>query len=149
MRTSKAEVFLHFVWATKMREPLIPTALERELYRVIQAQVRKLGCDTVAVNGTENHVHLLVKYGRNVTLGRLMNQVKGVSSAFMNDRLRGEISAFRWQPTYGVLGLGANQLEHIRRYVVHQKEHHAHGTTHPLWEETDMDADGDTDEPDA
>jgi putative transposase len=95
MRTSKAEVFLHFVWTTKMREPLILSVLEQELYRIIQSQVRKLGCDTIALNGTEDHVHLLIKYGRNVTLGRLMNQVKGVSSAFMNDRLRDEISAFR------------------------------------------------------
>ena len=143
MRTSKAEVFLHFVWATKNREPSIPPELEPEMYRVIQDQVKRLGCDTIAINGTDNHVHLLIKYGRNVTLGRLMNQVKGVSSGFVNDRRRGEISAFRWQPTYGVLGLGANQLERVRHYVLNQKAHHAECTTHPAWEETDVDAIGD------
>lgn len=99
-----------------------------------------------------DHVHLLVRFGRQVTLGKFMNQVKGVSSAFLNDKLYpGEPQGlFRWQPGYGVFSVTPSHLERVIAYVQNQKAHHTSGDLHERWENTpdtdDTDA-SDTDAP--
>jgi putative transposase len=134
---SKPEVYLHFVWATKLRRPSIPPELERDLYRVIEGEARRLRCQMLAINGMPDHVHLLTRLGRSVSLGKLMNQVKGVSSSFINQHLYPDGDAqFRWQPGYGVFSLGPNQVERAIVYILNQKRHHSNGKLWPAWEET-------------
>jgi putative transposase len=135
---SKPEVYLHFVWATKLRQPSIPPRLERALYRVIRSEVKRQRCEMKAVGGMPDHVHLLVRFGRTVTLGRFMNQIKGVSSAFLNDKLHPGIvpGLFRWQPGYGVFSVSQNHVERVIAYINNQKQHHASGKVWEPWEQT-------------
>lgn len=129
------QVYLHFVWATKNREALIPPELERSVYRVIEADAQKSGCQVMAINGMADHIHLLVRFGRTTTMGTLMNQVKGVSSSFLNARLYpGEELRFRWQPNYGVYSVSPNHVSAVLAYVLNQKQHHAEQTTYAAWE---------------
>ena len=141
MPDSVANVYLHFVWATKWREGAIPADLERDLHRIIEGEVRRLGCQVIAVGGTENHVHLFVKFGRNVSFSRFMEQVKGVTSRFLNENspaiLDDPDKTFHWQPGYGVFSVGRNQIDPVIAYVRSQREHHATGNTHPDWEPPD------------
>jgi putative transposase len=131
------QVYLHFVWATKHREPVIPAECERDLYRVMEAEARQEGCQVMAINGMPDHVHLFVRFSRTCTMGRLMNQVKGVSSSFLNGRLYGDgDQKFRWQPGYGVYSVSPNHVRTIITYVLKQKEHHANQTTQDGWEDT-------------
>ena len=141
MPDSTAEVYLHFVWATKWREDSIPGDLERDVHRVISVEVRRLGCDVVAIGGMLDHIHLLVKFGRTVTFARFMEQIKGVASAFINDRspaiLGDAEKMFRWQPGYGVFSVGPNQVERVIAYIRDQKQHHTEGRIHVAWEPPD------------
>ena len=54
-------MFVHLVWATWRRTPLISEAIEKWLYGAIRTRCLKLGCPVVAVGGTADHVHLLVE----------------------------------------------------------------------------------------
>jgi putative transposase len=131
MNDTWGEAFFHFVWATKRRDPCISSVLEPEMYGVIISQARLLGCETLAIGGMSDHVHWLTRYGRNITLGRLLNQVKGVSSAFMNDHLETIGHSFRWQSGYGYFTVGPKQIPRVLNYVVNQKEHHANDVLYP------------------
>lgn len=140
MGDSKPEVYLHFVWATKGRQPFLTDDIEQEAYRVMQAEVRRCGCQTVAIGGMPDHVHLLVRYGRKIALGRLMNQVKGVSSNFLNARLfpdaaPHEEQRFQWQPGYGVFSVGKNQVDAVTDYIENQKRRHGRNSVWADWED--------------
>ncbi len=43
MRQSLVAVYLHLIWATWDRLPLLDAAIERDVHRAIQAKARELG----------------------------------------------------------------------------------------------------------
>jgi len=136
MRRSKVQMYFHLVWGTWRRQPLVTPEIEREVYRCIEAEVRKSKCVPVAIGGIPDHVHLAVKTPSNIDISKLMQQVKGVSSTFVRDQLTpGEL--FRLQEGYAVFSVCPNHIKNVIAYIENQKQHHAEGTLWAEWEETD------------
>jgi REP element-mobilizing transposase RayT len=135
MRRNKLRLYLHLVWATWDRLPLITPEIERPLYRCIQKEARDIGCKVLALNGIEDHVHLVVSFPATITIADLLKQVKGVSSRFVNDQLSPE-TQFKWQGSYGAFTVSRWDLTKVTQYVKRQKEHHAARELWPEWEET-------------
>lgn len=133
MGHSRAEVYLHFVWATQGRNPLIAGPLEDALHRVMAAEAQRLGCRVLATGGMPDHVHLLVSLPTNVSIARLVQQVKGVSSHMARDRVDG----FYWQEGYSVFSVTRSHCVRVKRYVLNQKQHHTDGNLWADWEETE------------
>jgi REP element-mobilizing transposase RayT len=135
MRRNKLAVFLHLVWATWDRVPLITPQVERELHRCIHTEVEQQGCTVLALNGIEDHVHLLVTMPSTVSIAELVKQVKGVSSRLANLELfrHGE---FKWQGSYGAFSISHWDVDKIAAYIKDQKKHHAEQSIVESWEET-------------
>ena len=140
MLRSKAEIYMHFVWSTWGREPLVTDAIERRLYRCIAAEAVKKGCKILQLNGMPDHVHLVVKMPTTISVAELAKQVKGVSSTFgRNVLVPGEF--FGWQDRYGAFSVSRWDVEMICNYVRNQKEHHGGGALRTELEETEEFAD--------
>lgn len=135
MRRNKLALYLHLVWATWDRLPLITPEIERRLYRCIESEARDEGCTVLALNGVTNHVHLIVSFPTTITIANLVKQVKGVSSHFVNAVLSPD-TRFKWQGSYGAFTVSRWDVDKIVRYVKRQKEHHAANDLQPEWEET-------------
>ena len=135
MRRNKLALYLHLVWATWDRLPLITPDIERRLHRNIESETQKQGCTVLALNGTEDHVHLLVSFPTTITIADLVKQVKGVSSHFINETLQ-PASQFKWQGSYSAFTVSRWDVDKIKQYVKRQKEHHATGELMPEFEET-------------
>lgn len=120
MRRDKLALFLHLVWATWDRLPLITPDIERRLYRNIESEAQKLGCTVLALNGTENHVHLLVMVPSTLTVADLLKQIKGVSSHFVNEVLKPP-TQFKWQGSYGAFTVSRWDVDKIKEYIKRQK----------------------------
>ena len=136
MRHNKVEVPLHLVWTSFERMPLVTPDIERSVYRCIEDEARKLKCDVLALNGMPDHVHLVVLFPTTIAIAKLMQQVKGVSTAFVRDQL-GPERFFRWNEGYGVFAFSRSHRERVIAYVENQKRHHAENTLWPDWEEPD------------
>jgi putative transposase len=133
MQRSKAEVYLHFVWATKRRLPLITPEVERGVYRSIASESQRLGCVVLGIGGMPDHVHLVLKTTTTLSPARIMQYVKGGSSRYVQERL--PQAAFGWQENYGVFSVTRSHLARVLAYVHGQKEHHASGELWPEWED--------------
>jgi len=140
MQRSKIENYHHLVWATWGRKPFVEERFERAVFGCIRAQVTKLKCETLSLNGMPDHVHLVVKVHSTVAIARLAQAVKGVSSQMANDDL-GFDSAFKWQDCYASFSLTRTHVARAVRYVDRQKIHHARGKLWDEWEETDVEMD--------
>jgi len=123
MRNKRLALYLHLVWATWDRNPLILPQYEKAIYRCIVNQVIKQGCDVVAINGVSDHIHLLIKYSSTATIAKIVKQTKGVSSRFINKYLDVD-DFFRWQVGYGAFTVSRWDLPIIVNYVRKQKKHH-------------------------
>ena len=126
-------LFYHIVWATKHREPLIPSRSALALHEVIAGKAEALGAIVHAVGGVEDHIHLVVSVPPGVALSEFIRQVKGNSSHFANHEL-GLSSPFRWQPEFGVTSFDVRSLDNVVKYVKNQEQHHLDQTTVPVFE---------------
>lgn len=128
------EVYLHLIWATYDRLPLIRPTHETRLYAAIWEKALELRCDPIAIGGTEDHVHLLCRLHPTVSISHLVQMVKGVSSHHMSFLMDDGVK-FRWQGSYGVFSVHARAVPTVRAYVQNQRKHHADQTTHATWEQ--------------
>ena len=95
----RIEMYVHMVWATWRRTPLIQPAIEPRLYGAMRAKCLQLDCPAVAAGGIADHVHLLAKLHPTVTVARLAGEVKGFTSFLVgHELLPGQF--FRWQERY-------------------------------------------------
>jgi putative transposase len=133
MPRSCTHVYVHLVWATWDREPLITPSLEEPLYGYVTEKCRELQCEPLALGGTEDHVHLLVRLHSTVPVAELVKAVKGASSHLVS-HVYARDGRFKWQGTYGAFSVGLAEVERVRQYIRRQKEHHRAGDLQPDWE---------------
>lgn len=111
---------------------MITTPVEDRLYGALVAKCAELGCLCLAVGGTEDHVHLLVRLAPQVAVSTLVGQLKGASSHLVNHEILG--GGFRWQGSYGVFSVSKGSVAAVSEYVLGQKAHHRDGATLPAVE---------------
>jgi putative transposase len=120
--------YYHLVWATKERLPLITPDREILLFPYIRGKADALGCMVQALNGVDDHIHLVVSIPPTLAVTDFVKQIKGSSAYHLNhQRLNDE--TFAWQRGYGVFSLGRKQLDEAIAYVNQQKHHHQAQTT--------------------
>lgn len=57
MRAPFTQLYLHCLWATWDREPLVTAQIEQPVYAFILAKTRELRCAPIAIGGTSDHLH--------------------------------------------------------------------------------------------
>jgi len=123
-------IYVHLVWATWDRLPLITPEIERPLHRVIASEAQKMGCTLLALSSVPDHIHILVRIPSTVTVAELVKQLKGASSYFVNHILKPD-QLFKWQGFYGAFSVSRWDVERIAAYIQRQKEHHEVGALIP------------------
>ncbi len=123
MRTDKIELYVHLVWATWDRLPMIIPEIERALYRSIGDIAQTLGCQVLAINGMPDHVHVLLRIPATLSVSKLVQQLKGYSSRFVNDQLQLDYR-FKWTGYYGAFSVSRWDVPKIMAYINGQKERH-------------------------
>lgn len=127
-------LFYHLVWTTKNREPWLTPEIEPHVYRFLQAEAKKLYCPLFYVGGTVDHVHVLCAVRPALSPAEFVKQLKGSSSRFVSLEFK---RAFAWQEGYGVFTVSEDAAPDVIDYVLHQKQHHAAGTSVNAWEQTE------------
>ena len=117
----------HLIFSTKSREPSITAEIEPRLFEYMGGIVRGLGASTIEINGTENHVHLLIRESKSVSDQDFMSQLKGDSSRWVNQTFPNG-SRFSWQGGYGWFSVSPADVDPAAAYVRQQKEHHQTAT---------------------
>ncbi|HEU0299009.1 MAG TPA: IS200/IS605 family transposase [Longimicrobium sp.] len=136
MRRPWTQLYVHLVWSTWKRAPLITPEIEPRIYSVLHHQASELGADVLAIGGMEDHVHVLARFTPTIALSTLVQRMKGASSHFVTHVLRAE-QAFKWQGAYGAFALTKRAVPHVRAYVLNQRSHHAAGTLYRDLERTE------------
>ena len=128
-------LFYHVVWTTKNRWPLIEPRWEADLHGYLFGKATALNCIPHAINGIEDHVHVVLSIPPRLAVADVVGQLKGASSYHVNHAVLTE-GSFAWQSEYGVFSFAERFLPRVVAYVQNQKKHHAHETLWPLLEET-------------
>jgi len=113
----------HVVWSVKDRQPLIVPDIKRPLYEMLTVEIRKNCIQLIELGGIEDHTHVLMRCAPNHYIPKILKQIKGSSSHFVNHDIKPDFY-FQWQRGYGIFSISRWDLNKIRNYIKNQKEHH-------------------------
>lgn len=117
-------IWIHTVFGTKLRKPLIQPTFEQSLYEHIKNHFEvDFHCLVRIINGCPDHVHILFLLSPNYALKDILQNIKGESSHWVNEQ-DFMTTKFAWQIGYGAFSVSESNVEIVRRYIANQKVHH-------------------------
>ena len=122
---SYTQIYLHCIFATKWRQmfldPTYDDVLQKYITGIVQSPDRK--CKMLAINNVEDHMHMLIILHPSYSPAKLMQEIKAISSKFINDSNRYKYK-FKWQIGYGCFSYAQAEIKNVCNYIRKQKEHH-------------------------
>lgn len=120
---SFVKIWIHLVFATKNREPLLKTELRHELYKHIAQNCLDKGIFLKAINGHNDHIHCLISLGKDQNIAKISQLIKGESSFWINKNnfVQG---SFAWQDDYFAVSISESQIDAVVNYIKNQEIHH-------------------------
>lgn len=123
MPNTYTQIHIQAVFVVKFRECLIHPSWKEELYKYITGIIKKNGHKPLIINGMPDHIHILFGLRPNQSLSELMQDIKGDSSKWINEK--GYLKKkFSWQEGYGAFSYTKSILPTIINYIKNQEEHH-------------------------
>ncbi len=133
MRNVFTQLYLHCVWGTWDRLPLVVSEIEQAVYTAILTKCADLHCEPRAVGGMPDHIHLLVRFPTTLSVAALVKEVKGASSHLVTHEIAPQTS-FKWQGSYGAFTVSKEAVPSVEAYIRQQKDHHTGGSLVADWE---------------
>ena len=120
MSHTYSQNLLHIVFSAKERHRTISKAIQPRLWSYTAGICQNLGIFVHALNGMEDHIHLLLQIPPKLSVASAVNRIKANSSGWVQGLGRD----FDWQQGYGAFSVSASNLEAVRRYIRDQEKHH-------------------------
>ncbi|MBM4169574.1 MAG: IS200/IS605 family transposase [Ignavibacteria bacterium] len=129
-------IYYHFIWATKHRRQILEPDIEEFVRIAITNKGEELGIEIIELNGTLDHVHVLVKSSPLLSPSEIAKFLKGSTSYYVNHvNLRDDPTRrLYWQDGYGVITVSSTGVAKVRSYIGNQKKHHADRSVVGEWE---------------
>ena len=121
MAQTCGNVVVHLIFSTKLRQPLIGPDIRSDLFAYLGGIVRELRSTALIINGTCDHVHMLIRTRPSHSISEIARIVKTNSSGWMRKKGHKE---FAWQSGYGVFSVSESNIPEVTKYIATQDEHH-------------------------
>lgn len=123
MPNTYTQLYIHFVFAVQNRSSLIDPMWQTDLYKYMNGIIAQHGHKPYIINGTSDHVHILVSMSPVQAPSDLMYHTKRSSSLWINQN-RFVTGKFSWQEGFGAFSCSKKQLQEIIKYIEQQEYHH-------------------------
>ena len=119
-------MLVHLVFVTKYRREVFTKEILENLRPIFSSVCRDFEAELVEFDGEDDPVHLLVTYPPKVSISKLVNSLKGISSLLIRKmdypsirkRLWG---GALWSPSYFAASCGGAPISIIRQYIEQQQ----------------------------
>src|SRR5664279_2801308 len=127
MANTYTQVHVQAVFAVQNRECIIRNSWKEELYKYISGVMQSNHHKLLSINSMPNHIHILFGLRPSQSLADLMQDVKGSSSKWINDKkfVKGK---FSWQEGYGAFSYSKSEVPTIIQYIIDLTHHHKRKT---------------------
>lgn len=117
-------LYYHVVIVVDKREDVITENNEQKLFDFMGSFFLNRQSYLEIVNGTENHLHLLIRLHPTKNLSSIMRDLKSASNKFIKEeKLFPKFK--KWQNGYAAFSVSHYKVDTIRKYIANQKEHHS------------------------
>ncbi len=120
---SYVKIWVHAVWGTKYRHPIMEKSMRIILFRHIRANAKKHDIHIDFINGVEDHVHCMLLLNADLSIGKTLNLIKGESSHWANqEKIKSQ--KFEWADDYYASSVSDSAVKKVREYIRNQEKHH-------------------------
>jgi len=117
------KIWVHLVWTTKNREPVLSKDIRPQLFKHIRENAQSKGIHIDHINGYLEHIHCLISLGSGQNADNILMLLKGESSYWIN-RNKLISRKFSWQNDYFAVSVSESLIGKVRQYIRNQEEHH-------------------------
>lgn len=121
------KIYLHIVFSTKNRRPIITPGIEPELHKYLGGTCNDLGYQSIKVGGYTDHIHILCIMGKTRTVPEFIGKIKSGSSKWIKSKGK-EFLEFYWQDGYGAFSVSPDLTNELIGYIENQHQHHSRVT---------------------
>lgn len=123
MGQSLVQNYLHLVFATRYRKPLIDAIIETKLHEYMDGICDNLDSPAIKIGGHFDHIHIACSLSKKIALVDFLEELKKSSSKWL--KKQGEkYENFFWQGGYGAFSVSPSQIDQLVLYIQNQHEHH-------------------------
>jgi len=123
MAQTYTNLLTHIIFSTKDRESSIRPELRPDLHAYMGGIIHSLDGQALLVNGTGDHVHLLVWLPPTLAIADALRVLKANSSRWVHQTFPAQ-KAFAWQAGYGAFSVSHSNVPAVVRYIQDQQKHH-------------------------
>lgn len=121
MAHTAGNLVVHLIFSTKGRRPLITREIRADLFAYLGGIIREMRGTALIINGTADHVHMLIRIRPVQALAEIARVVKSNSSRWAREKWN---NRFAWQTGYGAFSVSESNVPAVSRYIAGQEEHH-------------------------
>jgi len=120
---SFVKIWVHVVWSTKNREPILNKEVRHSLFNHIKSYGKEKEIYIDFINGYVEHIHCLIALNADSTISKTIQLLKGESSHWANENglLRNKLE---WAKEYFAVSVSESMIDKVRDYIKNQEEHH-------------------------
>jgi len=123
MPQSLSKVYIHIIFSTKDRIPILNKEISQELYKYLGGICRELKCWPIEIGGHKDHVHILCTLAKTITQSSLLETLKKNSSKWIKTK-GSNYSNFYWQRGYAAFSVNSDNCSDLILYIQNQEGHH-------------------------
>ncbi len=123
MPQSHTEIWIHLVWSTKNKLPLISKEWKWKLFDEFRRIAKEKEYYLDFINAMPDHIHILIKLHPTQALQNILKDFKGITYHWVNDNNLSE-EHFNWQDGYGAFSVSPQNVNKVRNYIKNQEAHH-------------------------
>jgi putative transposase len=112
---------VHVVFSTQERMKQIPKPIQPRLWAFMSGVARNHDLPVHALNGIEDHVHILMSVPGTINVSKAVQILKANSSKWMRQN---GVPKFAWQEGFGAFSVSESNLPTVVRYIENQEAHH-------------------------
>ncbi len=121
---SWVRIWIHLVFSTKNKTPFLNSKELRDtIFSHIAENAKEKEIWLDSANGYSDHIHCLISLGREQTISKVAQLIKGESSFWINNNkiIPGK---FEWQDGFWAVSVSESHVLKVQKYIATQEEHH-------------------------
>jgi putative transposase len=123
MKIEYNNIYIHFVFTTNRRQPLIPEKSRIRIEKYITGIVNNNGSKLYAIYANPDHVHMLVSRNPSLSDENMATIIVDSTEKFINEN-KLTTGIFAWQQTASAFSVSKSHVDKICKYILNQPTHH-------------------------
>ncbi|MCD8179656.1 MAG: transposase [Tannerellaceae bacterium] len=123
MSHSLTKLYTHIIFHIKDISSPIRKSDTYRLYSYIGAILNKNESIPIQIGGTTDHIHILCVVSKNISLAKLVEEIKRNSSRWIKT-VDPFYCRFAWQSGYGAFSVSPSVHSKTVKYIKNQEQHH-------------------------